>query len=81
MNETQLRNQIGASLTMGLDAEEFGKLESKMAGLKKGTAEYNGTLVEIGLNAKKWEEILAEVDSRTQSVLEAGNKIKANKML
>ena len=78
MNETQLRNQIGASLTMGLDAEEFGKLESKMAGLKKGTAEYNGTLVEIGLNAKKWEEILAEVDSRTQSVLEAGNKIKAN---
>lgn len=78
MNETQLRNQIGASLTMGLDAEEFGKLESKMAGLKKGTAEYNGTLVEIGLNAKKWEEILAEVDSRTQSVLETGNKIKAN---
>lgn len=78
MNETQLRNQIGASLTMGLDAEEFGRLESKMAGLKKGTAEYNGTLVEIGLNAKKWEEILAEVDSRTQSVLETGNKIKAN---
>lgn len=78
MNETQLRNQIGASLTMGLDAEEFGKLESKMAGLKKGTAEYNGTLVEIGLNAKKWEEILAEVDNRTQSVLETGNKIKAN---
>lgn len=78
MNEAQLRNQIGASLTMGLDTEEFGKLESKMAGLKKGTAEYNGTLVEVGLNAEKWEKILAEVDSRTQNILENGNKIKTN---
>ena len=78
INETQLRNSIGASEILGFDAEDFGNLEDKMAGLKKGTAEYNGTLVEVGLNAEKWEKILAEVDSRTQNILENGNKIKTN---
>ena len=73
IDESQVRSQIAQQ-----EYEDFNRIEEKLKGINKESAEYREILANNGLSVQDWEEKLTAVDNKTKTIIENANKAKSN---
>ena len=73
IDESQVRSQIAQQ-----EYEDFNRIEEKLKGINKESAEYREILANNGLSVQDWEEKLTAVDEKTKTIIENANKAKSN---
>lgn len=73
IDESQVRSQVAQQ-----EYEDFNRIEEKLKGINKESAEYREILANNGLSVQDWEEKLTSVDEKTKTIIENANKAKSN---
>lgn len=73
IDESQVRSQVAQQ-----EYEDFNRIEEKLKGINKESAEYREILANNGLSVQDWEEKLTAVDEKTKTIIENANKAKSN---
>lgn len=73
IDESQVRSQVAQQ-----EYEDFNRIEEKIKGINKESAEYREILANNGLSVQDWEEKLTAVDEKTKTIIENANKAKSN---
>lgn len=73
IDESQVRSQVAQQ-----EYEDFNRIEEKLKGINKESAEYREILANNGLSIQDWEEKLTAVDEKTKTIIENANKAKSN---
>lgn len=73
IDESQVRSQVAQQ-----EYEDFNRIEEKIKGINKESAEYREILANNGLSIQDWEEKLTAVDEKTKTIIENANKAKSN---